>query len=183
MKRLFYSFFLLLSLSACGQKGPLFLTDEETKREKPTLAIDNPNAKVQPDLITFNELTISGQKTKLAQNTAVGWETVLAVGTDTQLVRYVVFDKPLTVKSPTLSMLIGHAQRKDIKGQTAVKLADGNYLRFRGLERGVDQIPTLLNRIDDYFANNPAIRHGGNKDFLVENQSFVDIYVSVEKTP
>lgn len=174
---------LLAGLFACGQKGPLFLADEAQPQEKPTVAIDNPNAKIQPDFIRFKALTVSGQSAELSQNTAAGWEAVLMpLDKSNNLIRYAIFNRALTSSTPTFAMLIGHVQNKTIKGQRSQTISAGDYLRFRGLERGADQIPTLLNRINEYFANNPRIQHGKNKDFLIENQGNIDIYVSVEKT-
>ncbi len=187
MKPIAYPLFLLLAagLSACGQKGPLFLADEQTSEtEKPIIVIDNPNADIQPDFVEINPLIISGQLTELNENTAAGWEAVLApVEESSNLIRYVVFmTSPIAQPTPTFSMLIGNAQKKIIKGQTRKRLTGGNYLRFRSLERGVDQIPTLINRVNSYLAANPHLKQGSANDFIIENEQLIDLYISVENT-
>lgn len=186
MKPIAYALLILLGtgLSACGQKGALFLAEDAPPTEKSSVIIDNPNASIKPDFIEMSGLTISGQLTQLNENNAAGWESVLAPLTETtNLVRYVVFtESPVGKTNPTFTMLIGNPQEKIIKGQTRKRLSGGNYLRFSSLERGVDQIPTLLNRVNSYFAENPRLRHGKAGDFIIENDRRIDLYISVENT-
>lgn len=185
MINVFRSFFifLLLWLSACGQKGPLYLEDKPEAQEQPTIIIDNPNANIIPDYALIDQLTISGQSIELNQNTAMGWEAVLTPEENTtNLIRYVVFNQNMVTSDyQTITMTIGSVQKKRIPKQARETIQRGNYLRFRSLERGVDQIPTLLNRIKHYFAANPQLSRSNGKDFLIENQQYIDIYIPVEK--
>ncbi len=182
MKAIFY-LFVLLGLFACGQKGPLYLVDEPVESKKIDAPIDNPNAKITPDWVTFKALTVSGQKAQVERNIAGAWEKLLVPLRDSNnLIRYVVFNQSIEQGKAPFTMLVGYVQKKNIQGQISQSIDAGSYLRFSGVERGADQIPTLLNRIKEYFSSNPNIRHGKNKDFLVENKGLIEVYISVEKT-
>ena len=72
-------------------------------------------------------------------------------------------------------------QKNNIKGQEKRQINTGNYLRFRGVKLGYDQIPTLINRVKRYFAENPYLRRAKDRDFLIDKQTLIDIYIPVEK--
>ncbi len=183
MKSIIYICFLL-GLVACGQKGPLYLPDKPITEKKPTVITDNPNVKIQPDFIQFSSLIISGKKAQIEKNTASAWKKMLVpLNGSRNLIRYVVFNQSVENAKAPFAMTLGFVQKKQIKGQVNQVINTGSYLRFSSIEHGVDQIPTLLNRVKDYFANNKDIRHGKNKDFLVENNGRIDIYISMEKAP
>ncbi|PID66668.1 MAG: hypothetical protein CR975_01625 [Gammaproteobacteria bacterium] len=181
MKAIIYVF-LFLGLFACGQKGPLFLVDETSNADKPQVAVDNPNAKIEPDLVRFKALTVSGKKAQVERNISADWEKILVPLSDSNnLIRYMLFNQPLSKARAPFSAVLGHVQKKSIRGQVSRQIVAGDYLRFSGVERGADQIPTLLNRINEYFATHKNLKHGKNKDFLVENRGRIEIYITVEK--
>ncbi len=183
MKLIVYLCFLL-GLGACGQKGPLYLPNKPIKEEKLTVITNNPNAKIKPEFIQFKSIIVSGKKAQIEKNTASAWQKMLVpLKNSRNLVRYVVFSRAVNNAKTPFAMTVGFVQKKNIKGQVNQKINTGFYLRFSSVEHGINQIPTLLNRVKEYFDNHKDIRHGKNKDFLVENKGRIDIYISMEKAP
>ncbi len=183
MKSIIYLCFLF-GLVACGQKGPLYLPEKPIVKEKPTVATNNPNAKIKPDFIQFKSVIVSGKKAQIEKNTATHWRKMLVPLKDSRnLIRYVVFNQSIAKGKAPFTMLVGFVQKKQIKGQVNQTISTGDYLRFSSVEHGRNQIPILLNRVKEYFAKNKDIRYGKNKDFLVENKGRIDIYISVDKAP
>ncbi|MGY0399194.1 MAG: LptM family lipoprotein, partial [Ostreibacterium sp.] len=185
MKKAFRTFFSLSILFAlgCGQKGPLYLGKKTSKPLLPTATINNSDTKIIPEVLQLDDIMISGQSIQLSQNTTVGWQTVLnADKNNGNLIRYWVFSHSITTSTTknleNIDILIGNIQNKIIKGQTRQTIAAGEYLRFRSLSKDGSQIPTLISRAKDYLNNNKALKHGKNKDFIMENQKFIDLYLS-----
>lgn len=184
MQKVFrYFFFAIVLLTvACGQKGALYLSEEEdTDPKRPAVTIDNPNAKIIPDFVQIEQLTISGKLVELSQNTATGWQALLFREEKDQSIRYVIFEDNLINNSgKSLTMLLGTVQSKVIRNQIRDDVPAGNYLRFRSLEKGVAQIPTVINRAKSYLAANPRLQRGVGNDFLIENNQYIDLYIPVE---
>lgn len=177
----------LLVLSACGQKGALYLSDKSSQKTQPDtgIFIKENQAEVLPELVLMNHVKVAGELAQINQNNVPSWQAVLTADAgETNLVRYVVFDNSLLTPTQPRTMLIGTVQNAKLAkvNYTAQQvIPKGSYLRFRAIESGVKYVPKLIASARAYFQQNKNIRHRNAPDFLIENQQAIDLYIAVEK--
>ncbi len=197
MKSTVFSLLLILSvgLSACGQKGALFLP--ETSGSKSTASASAKD--IQPKMVTISAFTISGSRRELTENSAAGWKSLFAsLEVSNNLIRYVAFDtSPVdnypveqsaaensaaeNPPTPTLTVVVGTPQKKNINGQVKTAVDGGRYLRFASRNRGVTDIPTLIEHARSHLQTTSDIKHGTAGDFIIESQHAIELYISVTK--
>lgn len=178
-------FFIIpvLFVSACGQKGALYLGKAgEDKTDKP-IFVPQKSDDIVPNYVQLQTLTVGGMLAQIKQTHLPSWQALLATtATETNLIRYVVFDGDVLGEKTPLTVLSGTVQNQSIHTDATRQITAGNYLRFRSLETGVNHLPSLLATAERYFKHNPRlVRDKKRPDFLTENQQNIDLYLAVEK--
>ncbi len=188
MNKLITVILILFLLSACGQKGPLYLQDKVP--EKPKAVFTTKTSTIQPDKISLKPLKIVTAQVQMQKNNTPAWQAVLVQSEDSvNLTRYVIFTNDL-LGDPPYQLSVGQARPidKKIKIDNNIKqismIEDGLYLRFRSLERGLNHIPALIAAAKTYLQQHPEIhRRFSARDFLTENRQNIDLFIAIERTP
>lgn len=179
-------FLLILNvflLFACGQKGALYLGENDTERSDVPIFVPKNDTDIVPNYLQLQPLTIGGTLAQIKQNHLPSWQALLAPSEEaTDLIRYVVFDGDVLGKKTPLTVLSGSVQNKRIRAEAQRELSAGSYLRFRSLETGVQHLPALLASAQRYLDRHPEIRRAEKRvDFLTETEHNIDLYLAVEK--
>lgn len=186
MKKAFpYFFFTVLALSACGQKGSLYLGEKKVTEKAPVFTSKAPEIAAKPDIIHVNQSLIAGKLAAISSNALTIWEAVLSekIEGDTNLIRYIVFDynvKQTNTDNP-IELLIGTIQAAPKPAIPQRALRSGTYLRFRSKEKGYTHVPTLLKNAKSYLQRHSQWVPLTQPNFLTDNQQFLDLYIPVER--
>lgn len=187
MQKVFPQFFFLIALfiSACGQKGDLYLGKEKPVNKSPVFSAENQPKAIRPELIAVNQSIVVGQIAQINRNSTLAWQTVLAENRiDTNLVRYIVFKHDvLSSDKDPMTLLIGSIQANPKANDPQQPISAGSYLRFRSKQSGANQVTVLLSQAKQYFNDQQRWRQQLAANFLTENQQYIDLYIPVERTP
>ncbi len=191
---------MLFLLSACGQKGPLYLQDKASEKSPATSAANLPDMLPEtsfetspdssPDKLLLNSLEVVAAQVQIQQNNTPAWQAVLAQSDDSvNPIRYVIFTNNL-LGDPPYQLSVGQARPidKKINSDNNIKqisiIEGGVYLRFRSLERGLNHIPALIAAAKTYLQHHPEIhRRSSTRDFLTEDRQNIDLFIAIERTP
>lgn len=179
MKKGFYLFFLVVLIfnSGCGQKGPLYLSEENRQTETNQVFDVGVEALSlgKPLLLELSPNLIRGQRAQLVEPLANDWNNLLNVSSERPL-RYVVFESDI-LKDKTHRMLIG--QIDETGGD--IYIPKGFYLRFRESEARYVEIPKMLSAIRTFFIQNPNYKRTEDAvDFIMDEEGFIDIYIQIQ---
>ncbi len=174
---------MLAFVVSCGQKGPLYLPKDAPPKKEHTSFPAKKETADAPNLVAIQPLVIVGRLAQINATTPPVWNAILTdKASKSDLVRYIVFDDDVLSRKTPLKMLIGKVS-KGQTGQPVVsrQLEGGNYLRFRSLETGFGHTATLIDRAVVYLNNHPGMRNNAGKDFLIDAQGNIDLYIAVKK--
>lgn len=179
-------FFIIISalcLSACGQKGALYLGKVGKDQTDTPIFAEYSVATIVPNYLQLQTLTVGGSLAQIKQNHLPSWQALLTPSAArTNLIRYVVFDGDVLSDDAPITVLSGTVQNPNRRAPAVRQLSAGSYLRFRSLETGVNHLPRLLAAASRYLnQNNDFVRDAGRADFLTENEQNIDLYFAVEK--
>lgn len=182
----FTIFFLAAAglLTACGQKGPLYLEKDAPKSEKQqsqSVFAPKQAERITTTLVQLNALNIGGTAATLNPAQLPSWKAILNTKeSDTNAVHYVSFDGDV-LANQRIGVVVGQVQNPRIKAPQQRSVSAGRYLRVRSLETGASHMPSLLSAAKDYLAKNPALSRTPASDFLIDSAGNLDLYLSVEK--
>ncbi len=190
-KKVLGAIFLFISVvfvSACGQKGALYLPDQKVtvkKKAESDLLAPPQKGRITTTLLSLESLNIGGKLAQLNHENPRGWLALLSAPSESQdKLRYVVFDGDVLGKTSPLTVLVGQVQNQALKSDNSQRtLSEGTYLRVRSLETGVTYLPALMTKANEYFATHPTVKrksHMARTDFLIESQKNIDLYLAVE---
>ncbi len=183
-----FLFSSIVFVTACGQKGALYLPDFKAtvkKNSESDLLVPPQKGRVTTTLLSLESLNIGGKLAQLNHENPQGWLALLSTPVDSKdNLRYVVFDGDILGKTSPLTVLVGQVQNKALKSDNSQRtLNAGTYLRVRSLETGVTYLPALMAKANEYFVAHPNVKrktHVARTDFLIESQKNIDLYLSVE---